>query len=356
MKWNSVVRHSLARVLTTLLPIFAIACTTGCHRHAQPEQLNLLAWSEYVPQEVIDGFTKETGIPVSYATYSSNEEMLSKLLAGGGQFDLIQPSEYTVEALIREHKLEPLDIDQLTNLHNIDPAMLHLAFDPQQKYSIPYMTGTVGIVVNTDKIKTPIRDYSDVFTPAHAQRIVVVNDSREIATWAMEELGLDINHVTPQTLQQIKPLLIKWIPLIKVFDSDSPKTSLLNGDVDLGVVYSGDAAYCYQQDPKFQYVLPAKGAHRFVDTLAIPAGAPHKHAAELFMNYILRPEVSKIISDQFPYTNPNLAARKLLTPAQLANPASYPKDTGQLEIFHDIGTESSAVDQLVTDLRAKYHA
>jgi spermidine/putrescine-binding protein len=327
----------------------------GCHRKESAGQLNLLAWSEYIPQEVIDGFSQETGIKVSYATYSSNEEMLSKLLAGGTQYDLIQPSEYTVEALIRDHKLEPIDADQLPNLSNMDPAFLHLAFDPDQKYSVPYMAGTVGICVNTDKIKTPITDYSDVFTPAHNQRIVVVNDSREIATWAMEDLGLDINQVTAATLEKIKPVLINWIPLIKVFDSDSPKTSLLNGDVDLGVVYSGDAAYCYEQDHKFKYVLPAKGAHRFVDNLAIPLGATHKREAEMFMNYIMRPEMSKIISDKFPYTNPNLAARKLLTPEQLSNPASYPPDSTKLQIFHDLGSESSEIDKLVTDLRAKYH-
>lgn len=328
----------------------------GCARKESAGELNLLAWSEYIPQEVIDGFQKETGIKVSYATYSSNEEMLSKLLAGGTQYDLIQPSEYTVEALIRDHKLEALDMDQLPNLSNIDPAFLHLGYDLEQKYSIPYMAGTVGICVNTDKVKTPIHDYSDVFTPTHNQRIVVVNDSREIATWAMEDLGLDINHVNAETLRKITPVLTQWIPMIKVFDSDSPKTSLLNGDVDLGIVYSGDAAYCYEQDHKFQYVLPAKGAHRFVDNLCIPAGATHKKEAEMFMNYILRPEVSKIISDQFPYTNPNLAARKLLTPEQLANPASYPKDTGRLEIFHDIGAEGAEIDQLVTDLRARFHA
>ena len=329
----------------------------GCHRSESAGELNLLAWSEYIPQEVIDGFTKETGIKVSYATYSSNEEMLSKLLAGGTQYDLIQPSEYTVEALIRDHKLEPIDLDQLAErLSNIDPAFLHLGYDLEQKYSIPYMAGTVGICVNTDKIKTLIADYGDVFMPAHNQRIVVVNDSREIATFAMEDLGLDINHVTAETLRKITPVLTEWIPMVKVFDSDSPKTALLNGDVDLGVVYSGDAAYCYEQDHKFQYVLPAKGAHRFVDNLAIPAGATHKREAEMFMNYIMRPEVSKIISDKYPYTNPNLAARKLLTPEQLSNPASYPPDSTRLEIFHDLGDESAEIDKLVTDLRAKFHA
>ena len=132
--------------------------------------LDLFAWSEYVPQEVIDGFTKETGIKVHYETYASNEEMLSKLLAGASNYDLIQPSEYTVESLIQKKKLAPIDWAKVPNLKNIDPAYLHLGFDPQQQYSIPWMTGTVGIVVNTDKIKDPIHGFADVFQPKYKNR------------------------------------------------------------------------------------------------------------------------------------------------------------------------------------------
>ena len=120
-----------------------------------------------------------------------------------------------------------------------------------------------------------------------------------------------------------------------------------------GIVWSGEAALCYNQDKKFKYVLPAEGAHQFVDSLGIPRRAPHKSQRMAFMNYVLRPEVSKLISDKFPYTNPNLEARKLLRTEQLANPASYPDTKGvKLETFRDIGKEAAAIDRLVTDLKA----
>jgi len=138
---------------------------------------------------------------------------------------------------------------------------------------------------------------------------------------------------------------------VKVFDSDSPKTPLLNGDVNLGIVWSGEAALLWKQDKKFQYVIPEEGAHQFIDVLAIPANARNKDAAHAFMNFILRPEVSKLISAAFPYTNPNAAARKLLTPDELANPASYPKG-GKLETFRDIGKVAADIDRLVTDLKS----
>jgi spermidine/putrescine transport system substrate-binding protein len=146
-------------------------------------------------------------------------------------------------------------------------------------------------------------------------------------------------------------VISRWIKYVKVYDSDSPKTALLNGDVDLGVVWSGEAAILWKQDRKFRYVLPKEAVHEFIDVLAIPLRARHKAAAHRFIDYILRPEVSKLISDEFPYTNPNAAARRLLTLDQLANPASYPTG-GRLETFRDIGTMSSDVDRLMTDLKS----
>ncbi|HWE95079.1 MAG TPA: extracellular solute-binding protein, partial [Tepidisphaeraceae bacterium] len=122
-------------------------------------------------------------------------------------------------------------------------------------------------------------------------------------------------------------------------------------EVDLGVVYSGDAAKLIGQDKNFQYVLPAEGAHRFIDNLCIPAGSKNKEAAQKFINYVLRPEVSKLISDKFPYTNPNGEARKLLSDEQRANPASYPPSAGNLELFHDIGKANADVSAMMTELR-----
>ncbi len=319
---------------------------------AADKELNLFAWSEYVPQEVIDGFTKETGTKVNYETYASNEEMMSKLLAGATAYDLIQPSEYMIEALAKKNKLAKIDWNKVPNIKNIDPTLRHLPTDPDEQFSIPWMTGTVGIVVNTDKIKDDIKGYKDVFQDKYKNRIVVLNDNREIVSWALNTLGIPINQINADTLDKAKPIVAGWVKLVRVYDSDSPKTALLNGDVDLGIVWSGEAALCWKENTKFKYILPAEGAHRFVDSLAIPTGAAHPDAAMAFMNYILRPEVSKLISDKFPYTNPNLEARKLLSKEQLANPASYPPGDAKLELFRDIGRVDADVDRLVTELKS----
>jgi spermidine/putrescine transport system substrate-binding protein len=338
--------------LRITLVLFLIAFAQSCKPQPAAKTLNLFAWSEYIPQEVIDGFTKETGIKVNYETYDSNEAMITKLLQGSTRYDLIQPSEYAVENLINRNMLQPIDASQLPNLKNLDPDFRNLPFDQGQKFSVPYMAGTVGIVVNTDVVKEPIQGYKDVFQPKFKGRIVIVDDSREIVSWAFNVLGIPINDVTDQNLAKARPLVQSWLPLIKVFDSENPKGPLLSGDCDLGVVFSGDAAKLYEQNHKFKFILPAEGAHEFVDSLCIPSSAQNKPAALAFINYILRPEVSKLISDKFPYTNPNAEARKLLTKDQLSNPASYP-DAKNLEVFRDIGPASQKIVTTMTELRSR---
>jgi spermidine/putrescine transport system substrate-binding protein len=315
--------------------------------------LHLFCWSEYVPQEVIDGFTKETGIKVSVENYDSNEVMMAKLLAGGAKYDLIQPSEYAVEALIKAGQLEELNMANIPNIKNLAPEFTKMPHDPEGKFSVPWMTGSVGIVVNTAKVKTPVTGYNDLFNGTHNKRIVVLKDSREIVSWALSSLDHSVNDITPETLDLCKPVLKKWLPQVKVYESDSPKTPLLNGDVDLGIVWSGEAAILYNKNKKFKYILPSEHAHRFIDSLAIPKGAENKENAEKFINYILRPEVSVKISQAFPYTNPNAEARKLLTKAQLENPASYPPGDPKLETFSDIGKVAKDIDKLVTDLKGR---
>ena len=341
---------------TTTLVLSALAALlVGCGKAPEVSKLSVFCWSEYIPQSVIDQFSKETGIQVSVENYASNEEMLAKLTAGGGEYDIIQPSEYVVEALIAQKLLHPIDKTRIPNLSNIAPQFLKMSFDPDNSFSVPFMAGTVGIVVNTELIKDDIKSFADVFKPENTGKIVVLDDAREITAWALLSQGLPINDVSDANLEKVKPLLANWLPLVKVFDSDSPKTALLNGDVAIGIVWGGEGAILLQSDPKFRWIIPAEGTHLFIDSLAIPKTAKNVNNAEAFMNFILRTDISKQISDAFPYTNPNLAARKILTEEQIRNKASFPSDEeiAKMQVFRDIGTQGSKVDELVTSLKAQ---
>ncbi len=342
------------RVLLLLLAVLALPLTTFAAE--KREVLNLFCWSEYVPQPVIEAFTKETGIKVNVENYDSNEKMLAKLLAGGAKYDLIQPSEYVVESLIKQGQLEELNRASLPNFKNLDAKFTDMAHDPGNKFSVPWMAGSVGIVVNTEKIKDEVTGYADVFSGKYRRRIVVLDDNREIVSWALATLGIPINDISKDTLAKARPVVKGWLPQIKAFDSDSPKTKFLKGDVDIGIVWSGEAALLWRETKgsgKFRFVLPKEGAHMFVDSLCIPKGAAHREAAEKFINHILKPEISALISKDFPYTNPNTAARALLAAEELGNPASYPPGATKLDIFKDIGKTAREIDRMMTDLRSR---
>jgi spermidine/putrescine transport system permease protein len=309
--------------------------------------LHLLCWSEYVPQTVLAPFTGKTGIPVQVENYSSNEQMLEKLRARPGYYDVIQPSGFYVETLAARGELEALNFAHIPNVRHLDPKYRHLPFDPQGAHSIPWLAGTVGIVVNTARVREPVETWAEVFTGRYSGRIVVVDDAREMVTWALASLGLPITDVSDAALAQIRPVLAEWLPQVHVFNSDSPHAAMLDGRADVGIMWSGEAALLWQKDRHFRYVLPTQGAHMFVDNLAIPKGTPHRAAAESFLNHCLEPEVSVLISNAYPYTNPNRAARRLLSAEQLANPASYPPAELKLPMLRNEGNSAQAIAAFV---------
>jgi len=333
----------LARVWGAPLPGGANATQT----------LRILCWSEYVPPSVLESFAERTGVKCEVETYNSNDQMLARLREMPRHYDLVQPSQFYAEKLIAAGGLEPLDRARIPYLAHLDPRYLGLPHDPENRFTVPWLVGTVGIVINLERVKEPVETWADVFSGKHAGRIVVVDDPREMVAWALASLGLPITDIGDANLARVRPVLARWLPQVKVFDADSPKTALLNGDADVGIVWSGEAALLWEHDQKFRYTLPAIGAHLFLDSLAIPAGAPEKSLAADFINHCLDRKISVLISNAYPYTNPNAAARALLTPAQLANPASYPPGDRPLAPLRNVGNEGEAVNRLVRELRGR---
>jgi spermidine/putrescine transport system permease protein len=345
-----------------LLTASAAAAALTVPAYAQKRQtLNIYCWSEYIPQSVIDSFAKANKVKVNVENYASNEEMMAKLSAGAAKYDLIQPSEYIIEELIKAGKLEEITAANVPNLANLDPKFVKMAHDPEGKYCVTWMAGNVGIVVNRTKVKDEIKTYGDVFQDKFKKRIVALDDNRELVSWALASIGKGINDITADNLAAAKPVLAKWLPLVKLYDSDSPKTALLNGDVDLGIVWNGEGAKVLEESKKakkkkfeFEYIYPAEGGHMFIDSLAIPKGSKNKELAEKFINHVLDAKVSVEVFDEFPYTSPNAAGKKLLKPEQLANPASFPPGDPKLETFKMIPPEmATAIDKLMTDLKNK---
>ncbi len=324
------------------------------------KEINLYAWSEYVPQELLDAFAKEYKIKVNYDTYASNEELLAKLQAGKTNYDVILPSDYTVSILIGQKMLEPIDLDHMPNLANVDDQFKNPYYDPGNQYTVPYQWGSVAIAVNTTKVTKPITKYADLWDPTFKGKLVVLDDEREIIGMALLVLGYDKNSTDPAQLDAAKKKLIELKPNIKLYDSDSPKTALLSGEAVAGVVWNGEASLAHQEYAKITYVLPEEGMGVWIDNLAVPKGAPHKDAAIAFLNFVLRPDMSILITKAFPYSSVNKAALELL---KTQDPDTYkqymdfsatnpPADAVKKgHVIKDVGDATTLWDKVWTEVK-----
>ena len=271
------------------------------------EELNLFVWTEYIPTEWKECFELVYGVKINHDEYSSNEEMYAKLSAGGSTYDLVQPTDYIIGLMIRQGLLQKLDKTKLP-MDSFDPNYLNLSFDPGNEYTIPYQAGADALIYNADKVENPPSAYADLWNPEYAGRMVFLDDSRVIIGMTLLTLGYDVNTIDPAQLEEAKVKLAELIPNVKLFDSDSPKTALIAGDVDLGITWTGEAFTAQQEDPAFTFVYPTEGAILWQDNWAMPVGAPHTDAAYAWMNYTMQDDLFWLMLRDFPYINPNKAA------------------------------------------------
>lgn len=296
--------------------VMVCSMLTGCGNtgtNAQKGQVNVFIWTEYVSEAAISEFEKDTGIKVNVSTYSSNEDMLAKLKSESeGTYDVILPSDYAIEYLIAQDKLEALDKDKLSNLSNIDPAYLDESFDPGNVYSVPYEGGVACIAVNTAKVDKEITSYADLFDPSLKSQLVVLDDYRAVIGMTERSMGLSMNETDPDTLAQVEEKLLTLKDNIKLYDSDSPKSALISGDCTVGMVWSAEVALAMDENPDIEIVYPTEGAYVFLDNWAIPKGAKNYDAAMEFINYMLSAEAAKMNIEDFPYLCPNKTALEML--------------------------------------------
>jgi spermidine/putrescine-binding protein len=212
-----------------------------------------------------------------------------------------------IRVLIREELLQKLDQSKLPNKENLDAGLVS-AYGNTVDYLVPYQMGTQAIVYNSETVTNPPTSWADLWKPEYEGRIVSVDDNRVIIGMALLTLGYDVNSTDKAQLEQAKQKLIELMPNIRVFDSDSPKTPLLAGDVDLGIVWNGEAFLAQQENPAFMYVFPKEGSIIFFDGMGIPVHAPHPDASYAWFNYLMQGDVFWQTLVDYPYTNPNTAA------------------------------------------------
>ncbi len=324
------------------------------------KELNLFVWTEYIPTEWKECFELVYGVKINHDEYSANEEMYAKLSAGGSNYDLVQPTDYIISLMIRNGMLQKLDKSKLFILDDLDPNYMNQPFDPGNEYTIPYEGGLDAIVYNADAVQTPPKSYADLWNPEYAGRMVLLDDSRVVIGMTLLTLGYDVNTTDKAQLEEAKNKLAELIPGVKLFDSDSPKTALIAGDVDLGIVWTGEAYTANQENPAFTFVYPTEGSVVWQDNWAIPASAPHLDAAYAWINYTMQGDLFYLMLRDFPYLNPNIAA---LEYAKANHPDLYdpfinsPITNPPVEALQkahrvdDVGDATPLYDQIWTEIK-----
>ena len=352
------------RPLAAAALTLALTLTPGCGRRADEapypgpgeKKLNVYIWSEYLPKEVIDEFTRRTGIVVKYDLYDSNEAVLAKLESGVADYDLVVPSDYMVRILIHLKLLRPLDRTRISKWSNLDPRFLDKTYDPKNAYSMPYVWGTTGYGYDREKAGRTEDSWAPLFDPRNKGQILMLDDMRECFAVALKYLGHSLNSTDPAVLTQAADLLKKQKPLVKTYNSGDYENILAAGDVAYAHGYNGQLAKVVAENPKrFGFVLPKEGATLWIDSVCIPAGARNVESIYAFLDYILDPEVDAKIVNGIRYASANAAAREFIQPEILADPAVYPSDDAlaRCELIEDIGDATTQLDEYWTEIKAQ---
>jgi len=278
------------------------------------EKVYVYNWTEYIPEAVLQQFTKETKIKVIYTTYDSNETMYAKLkLVRGEGYDVVFPSTYFVNKMSREGMLQPLDHSLIPNIGELDSAVLDKEFDPGNVYSVPYMWGSTGIAVNTDIIDAAlVTSWRDLWSSEYKGQLLLQDDMREVFHMALKINGHSSNTRDPKEIEAAYNLLKELMPNVLLFNSDSPRLPYLAGEVNVGMIWNGEAWMAQQENKAITYVYPSEGANFWIDSFVVPKGANNVENAHKFIAFMLRPDIAKMCVEENGFATPVTTALPLI--------------------------------------------
>lgn len=340
-------------ILLSLL-VVSTFLLTACGGSKKP-QINVYNWGDFIDKSVLDDFQKETGIKVNYSTYVTNEDLYVKLKKGGGNYDVVFPSDYMIEKMIKEDMLLELNKENIPNMKNIGDSFMDLEFDPDNKYSVPYMWGTVGIIYNKEKVKEPVDSWDILWDEKYKDEIIMLNSQRDALAVALLKLGYSMNTRDLGELEEAKEELLRQKPLVYAYQGDEVKDTMISEDAALAVVWSGDAVYMMRENPNLDYAIPKEGTNLWFDNVVIPNTAQNKEGAEAFINFLSRPDVAAKNVNYIGYSTPIPEAKELLSEEDKTSPVAYPSDEviENTEIFKDPADIIKVYDEIWTDIQGK---
>ncbi|MBC6309601.1 ABC transporter substrate-binding protein [Listeria sp. FSL L7-1582] len=307
--------------------------------------LTIYNWGDYVDPDLLKKFEKESGIKVIYQTFDSNEAMMTKIEQGGTTFDIAVPSDYAISKMREENLLIPLDKAKLPNMKYLNPRFMDLSFDPNNKYSMPYFWGTLGIIYNKKMIQDiPFTSWNDLWRPELKNQILLIDGAREVMGLGLNSLGYSLNSTKEAQLQEALMKLKEMTPNVKAIVGDEIKILMAGDEAGVAVTFSGEAAEMLDQNEDLEYVIPKEGSNLWFDNMVIPKTAKNVDGAHKFINFMLKPENAAQNAEYVGYATPSEAAVKLL-PKEISGDERFYPDLDQLknlEVYDNLGKKMLA--------------
>ncbi len=343
-----------------VIPVKKLLCLALClfagFAQAGGEKLYVYNWTEYLPNDLLKDFEKETGIDIIYSTYDSNETMYAKVsLQKAKGYDVILPSADYISKMGREGLLLKLDHSKLPGMAHIDPKLLDKPYDPGNQFSVPYLWGSTGIGINTAQLPAgSVKSWQDLWDPKYKNSLLLTDDVREIFHMALKIKGYSANTSDEAQIREAYELLKSLMPNVLAFNSDAAKVPFIAGDVNVGVIWNGEAEQGRAELKTLQYIYPAEGAVFWADSFAIPAGAANVENAYKFIEFMLRPENAVRCVAMVGYATPNKDALPLLDAALRDNKTIYPDqaDLDRGEFHKDVGEATAIYEKYWQQLKA----
>ncbi|MFA0442560.1 spermidine/putrescine ABC transporter substrate-binding protein PotD [Vibrio sp. 10N.286.49.C2] len=318
---------------------------------AKEQQLVFMNWGPYINSNILQQFTKETGIKVIYSTYESNETLYAKLKTHNKGYDLVVPSTYFVAKMRDEGMLQKIDKSKLNNFHNLDPNYLNKPYDPNNDYSVPHVVAITGLAVNTDMYDPKdFTSWADLWNPELEGQLMMMDDTREVFHIALRKLGYSGNTTDQKEIDEAYAELKKLMPNVLVFNSDNPGSPYMSGEVGLGMLWNGSAAAAQKEGVPLELVFPKEGGIGWVDNFAISSGAENVEAAHKMIDFLLRPEIAEQISTDTGY----LTGVKASNDKFKHEPALFPsqEDLDRVEWQDSVGEKTVVYEDYFMKLKA----
>ncbi|MCL2572438.1 MAG: ABC transporter substrate-binding protein [Defluviitaleaceae bacterium] len=314
--------------------------------------INVFNWGEFIDPQVLSMFTQETGIAVNYSMYASNEEMYQRIRTGGADFDVLFPSDYMIQRMISQGMLARLNWDNIPNREHIYYRFWGMPFDPYDQYSVPYMWGTFGILYNTAIVDEPVYSWDILWNPRWANEIFMYDASRDTMGAALRRLGFSLNSTNIEEIHAARDSLIEQRPLVRAFAGDQIKDWMIVGDGALATVFSGDAVWAKQDNPDLNFIVPIEGTQIFLDSMVIPITTTRQREAEMFINFMTRPDIAYLNTRYIMYSTTNYTTLQMLPDYMKDCTIYWPPEEifYRLEAFEDLGDFKEEFERAWTEV------